>query len=113
MEYPIPITNQLVIQFATFDLQCPIIKGSQVVVYINTCKTPGIIKKITRLIDSNTGNTLKANPRCINKNQCAEILLQLEKNVCAEIFTNFQVYGRVILREKFETLGVGIIKEIK
>lgn len=27
-EYPIPATDQLVIQFATFDLQCPIIKGS-------------------------------------------------------------------------------------
>lgn len=83
------------------------------VVYINTSKTPGTIKKILRLIDPNTGNTLKSNPKCVNKNQCAEILLQLDKNICAEIFTNYSVYGRVILREKFETLGVGIIKEIK
>ena len=33
--------------------------------------------------------------------------------MCVETYSNFKVFGRVIVREKMSTLGVGMIKEIK
>jgi hypothetical protein len=33
--------------------------------------------------------------------------------MCAELFVNYKVFGRVIIREKKETLFVGTIKKIK
>ena len=55
---------------------------------------------------------LKKNPQTIKANDCAEVELELEEMMCAELYSNFKVYGRVILREELKTLGVGMILKI-
>ncbi|KRX06478.1 Translation protein, beta-barrel domain [Pseudocohnilembus persalinus] len=111
-QYAIPVTKSLIIEFVAFDLIYPILKGAEVMVYINTAKTDGFLYKITKLIDKNNGNVLKKNPKCIKSNECAEIKLNLRSNICAELYANYKTYGRVILRDSKHTIGVGIIKEI-
>ncbi len=39
--------------------------------------------------------------------------VEFENNMCVELFSNLRSYGRIILRENFSTIAVGMIKEIK
>ncbi|EGR27885.1 hypothetical protein IMG5_187290 [Ichthyophthirius multifiliis] len=125
IEYPIPTTNLIDAEFVAFELIYPILKGAQVIVYINTAKSPGFIKKVYNLIDKNSGDILKKNPkyiylnffiqifnRCIRSHDCAQIQISIEKSLCAELYSNYRAYGRVIIREQMNTLGVGMITKI-
>jgi len=48
----------------------------------------------------------------IKSNDCAEIEITTRDKVCVETFSNFKVFGRIIMREKKETICVGTIKKI-
>lgn len=77
MSHPITVTNKVIIEFVAFDLIYPILKSSEVMVYINTARSDGIIKKILKLIDKNNGTAIKKNPKCLKSHDCAEIELKL------------------------------------
>jgi len=68
-------------------------------VYINTARTDGHLIKISKLIDKDNGSMLKKNPKCIKSYECAEIHLKFGELMTAEIYSNFKIYGRVILRD--------------
>lgn len=73
MKLAIPITKHVVAEFVAFDLIYPILKGAEVMVYINTSRTDGFLFKINKLIDKDNGAVLKKSPKCIKSHECAEI----------------------------------------
>lgn len=81
-------------------------------VHINNGKSPGIIKKIEKLIDKTTGQLIKKNPKCVRSNECALAELKTEDMLCLELFSNYKCYGRVTIREKFKTVAVGMVVKI-
>jgi translation elongation factor EF-1alpha len=42
-------------------------------VYINTCKESGVIKRLNKLIDNKDGKILKKNPKCLRSGECGEV----------------------------------------
>nr|QBH68025.1 elongation factor Tu protein [Philasterides dicentrarchi] len=112
MKLAIPITKHVVAEFVAFDLIYPILKGAEVMVYINTSRTDGFLFKINKLIDKDNGAVLKKSPKCIKSHECAEIQVKFGELMCAELYANFNIYGRIILRDNKQTIGVGTIKEI-
>ncbi|KAL4487181.1 hypothetical protein ABPG72_017900 [Tetrahymena utriculariae] len=112
IEHPIPISRVFEVDLSAFELNYPILKGAQVVMYINTAKCPGYIKKITAILDKANGQIIKKNPKCIRNNECAIVEVCIEKENCMELFSNFKSFGRVVLREKMNTIGVGSITKI-
>lgn len=80
--------------------------------YINTQRFPGVIKKIAAIIDKITGEILKKNPKCIREKEYAQLEVTAENEYCMELYSNFRSFGRVVLRESMNTLGVGKILKI-
>ena len=78
-----------------------------------TNKCPARITKINYIFNPSDGTILRRNPKAIKSNECAQIEVQLSERMCAELFCNYKIFGRVIIREKKNTLFVGTIKMIK
>lgn len=55
---------------------------------------------------------MKKNPKMIKSNDCAEVEITTRDRVCIELFANFKVFGRVIVREKKDTICVGTVKKL-
>ncbi len=55
------------------ELEQPILKGTEVIVYVGTKKSPGKIVKINFIMNANNGAILKKNPKLIRSDDCAEI----------------------------------------
>lgn len=89
------------------------LRGTEVVIYIATNKSPARITKINFIYNPSDGTIIKKNPKMIKANDCAEIEIELKERMCAELFLNYKIFGRVIIREKKDTLFVGTIKMIK
>ena len=113
MKFSIPVSKKFVVEALALDLDVPILKGTQVVIYIGANKSPARITKINFIFNPNDGTVIKKNPKSIKSNDCAEIEIETENKVCVELFSNFKTFGRVIIREKKDTLCVGTIKLIK
>jgi translation elongation factor EF-1alpha len=71
-----------------------------VVIYIATNKCPARITKINYIFNPSDGTVIKKNPKSIKANDCAEIEVELQEKMCAELFLNYKIFGRVIIREK-------------
>jgi len=112
MDHQIPIANNFLVEVIAFDVEYPIIKGAQVMIHINNGKSPGVIKKLEKLIDKTNGQLIKKNPKCVKSNECALIEITTEEMLCLELFSNLKNYGRVAIREKFKTMAVGMIVKI-
>lgn len=50
--------------------------------------------------------------RCIRNHECGIVEVCIEKENCMELYSNYKPFGRVVLREKMNTIGVGSITKI-
>lgn len=80
------------------DLEVPVLRGTEVVIYIGANKGLARITKINFIFNPSDGTKIKKNPKSIKSNECAEIEVELKEKMCVELFGNFKVFGRVIIR---------------
>lgn len=59
----IPISNTIVVELSTFDLDYPLIKGESVMMFVNMAKSEGNVKRILKLLNPKTGECIKSNPK--------------------------------------------------
>lgn len=112
VENQIPIANNFLVEVIAFEVEYPIIKGAQVMVHINNAKSPGVVRKLEKIIDKTNGQLIKKNPKCVKSNECALIEIRTDEMMCLELFSNLKSYGRVAIREKFKTMAVGVVVKI-
>jgi elongation factor 1 alpha-like protein len=113
LKFSVPVTRRIIVEALALDLEVPVLRGTEVVIYIATNKCPARITRINCIFNPSDGTIIKKNPKSIKANECAEIEVELGEKMCAELFSNYKTFGRVILREKKDTLFVGTIKMIK
>ena len=113
LQYSVPVAQKVVVEALALDLDLPVLRGTEVVVYVATSRCPARITRINYIFNPSDGSIIKKNPKSIRSHDCAEIELEFKEKMCVELFSNYKVFGRVIIREKKETLFVGTIKKIK
>lgn len=78
LHYSIPVGNHFLAEILTFELECPLLNGSEVIVFLGSTQCPGTLLKIHKIFDAkNRGTTLKENPKAIQSNQCCEVEIRL------------------------------------
>eukprot|EP01016_Furgasonia_blochmanni_P056400 TRINITY_DN960_c0_g1_i1.p1 TRINITY_DN960_c0_g1~~TRINITY_DN960_c0_g1_i1.p1 ORF type:complete len:594 (+),score=129.30 TRINITY_DN960_c0_g1_i1:202-1983(+) len=113
VDHPIPLSKDLVLEIMTLDLDIPVIKGMRVMFHAGQSKTTGYISNLEKVFDRSSGEVIKRNPKCLLSNQCAVISVKLDNYLCVELYRNIRSFGRVTIREKFLTLAIGVVTEIK
>lgn len=73
---------------------------------------PCSLKKIVAVYDENY-KIKRQFPRAICQNETALVEIQCEGLVCTEIEKNIKELSLFVLREKFKTLALGKVQEIK
>ena len=64
------------------------------------------------IVDQKTGNVTKEHPKALRPGMFAIIKISLNERLCLELFKNYMVLGRVILRHENHTIAAGQITEI-
>ncbi len=60
LQYSIPVGNHFLAEILTFELDCPLLNGSEVIVFIGSTQCPGTLMKIHKIFDSkNRGTTIR------------------------------------------------------
>jgi len=112
---PIPLVTQFRAQVLVLGLSSnspPILKGEQVVLFVQSASEPAVITKLLSIIDKSTGEVVRKNPRHLTKNLSAVVEVSLSRPMCLEKYSDLRQLGRFSLRRGTETVGVGIVTDI-
>jgi elongation factor 1 alpha-like protein len=83
LKYTVPVTQKIVVEALALDFEFPVLRGTEVVIYIATNKSPARITKINFIYNPSDGTIIKKNPKMIKANDCAEIEIELKEPMCA------------------------------
>ena len=110
VEYPIPCIKKFKAHIKTYDIKVPISLGQKMMFYLQGQKSQIAIKKIERIF--NEGNKVsKNNTRFIPKNFYADIIIESENKICAELFGLNKKLSTFTLRISGDTMAMGYITE--
>ena len=84
----------------------------QVTLHAHTARESGHISALVSLLNSKTGEVVRAKPRCLLKGQTAVIEITPARPICLEEYSDYRALGRVALREGGRTLAVGIVTSV-
>ena len=82
LQYSVPVTKKFIMEAMALDLDMPILKGTAVMAYIGSNKVTARITKINCKYDPKTGAIIKRNCKAIKSNDCAEIEVETDDNIC-------------------------------
>ena len=110
VQYPIPCIKKFKAHIKTYDIKVPISLGQKMMFYLQGQKSQIAIKKIERIF--NEGNKVsKNNTRFIPKNFYADIIIESENIICAELFGINKRLSTFTLRISGDTMAMGYITE--
>jgi translation elongation factor EF-1alpha len=110
-KYPIPCVKKFKAHIKTYDLKTPISLGQKMMFYLQGQKTQIAIKKIERIFNEGS-KVSKNNTRFIPKNFYADIIIESENTICAELYILNKKLSIFTLRISGETQAMGYITEL-
>ena len=109
-KYQIPCIKKFKAHIKTYELKMPISLGQKMMFYLQRQKTQIIIKKIERIFNEGS-KVSRNNTRFIPKNFYADIIIESENKICAELYTLNKKLSTFALRISGETQAMGYITE--
>lgn len=73
IQYCVPVSKNFVMEAMALQLEAPILKGTDVMIYIGSNKATARIVKIYCKYDPKTGAVIKKNCKSIHSNDCVSI----------------------------------------
>jgi len=109
-KYPIPCIKKFKAHIKTYDIKTPISLGQKMMFYLQGQKVQISIKKIERIFNEGS-KVSKNNTRFIPKNFYADIIIESEDKICAELYVLNKKLSIFALRVGGETVAMGYITE--
>jgi elongation factor 1 alpha-like protein len=107
-ENPVSLVQEFTGQILTFS-EMPLLRGQQVTFHLQSLNEQATVVKLINILNPKTLEAEKTNPKCLLKQTMATVLVRVDKQICATLFTNCRALGRFTLRDKGKTLAAGII----
>jgi elongation factor 1 alpha-like protein len=107
-ENPVSLVQEFTGQILTFS-EMPLLRGQQVTFHLQALNEQATVVKLINILNPKTLEPEKTNPKCLLKQTMATVLVRVEKQICATLFSNCRALGRFTLRDKGKTLAAGII----
>ncbi|RIB04352.1 P-loop containing nucleoside triphosphate hydrolase protein [Gigaspora rosea] len=110
---PVPITSHFLARIVVFDVKIPITRGFPVILHRQSLNEPANIIKLVDIINKNTGEIVKKNPRHLPKSTTATVEIKLSNRpIPLETFKDNKELGRIMLRKGGETVAAGVVVDV-
>ena len=73
LQFCVPVSQKIVVEALALDLDLPVLRGTEVMIYIATNRCPARITRINFIFNPSDGAILKKNPKSMRSHDCAEI----------------------------------------
>jgi len=113
-DYPVPSCTVVEMRIVVLDIAFPILQGQAAVFHCHVLNEAAHISKLKAIVASARADAeiKKKNPRTLKSHAHAIVEVKLDRPVCVERFRDIGSLGRVALRDKGETIAIGIVTDI-
>ena len=87
--------------------------GYTCVVHIHSAIEEGTFYKLLGIMDKKTRTISKRDPKFCKQGDSVIVRFRMHRSVCVERYKDFSQMGRFMLRDQGNTIGVGIINELR
>jgi elongation factor 1 alpha-like protein len=108
---PVRRGNKFRARVTLFDVDLPVLKGTQCDFYRSRVSSVAVFSKLYSLLDKQ-GNTIKEKPRFVDKGQTAFVELILSDNIALELEKENKHLSRFVLRRDGKTIGFGSVVKV-
>lgn len=108
----VPVCTKFEARLVVFNVKVPITKGFPVLIHHQSLVESANIVKLKALLNKNTGELLKKNPRCLGNNSVAVVNIEVCRPICIERYKDVKELGRVMLRVAGVTIAAGLVTDI-
>lgn len=110
--YPIPCATVIQARIIVFNISVPILPGTPVVFHFKSIQEQGKIVSLIEELDRSTGELKRRNPRLLTKNSSGVVDIELQRQICCELYSDVKELGRFMLRQNGSTMAAGIITKV-
>ncbi|KAH3679081.1 hypothetical protein WICMUC_001277 [Wickerhamomyces mucosus] len=111
VNHNVPSVKSFKSKLLLFDLNRPILLGTEFMLFRGNVQQPAKISNIISLFDKITGEKLNKKPKHLSSKQSALVEIQLQRELPLELFKDNQSLGRFVLRKDGFTIGAGVVEE--
>jgi elongation factor 1 alpha-like protein len=111
-DFPVPLASRLEARVLMLDVPVPLLRGASCTLHCNVAREDAVVSGLLALLDAKSGETTRARPRCLARNQTGLIEVTASRPLCAEAYADVKALGRVTLREGGRTIAVGIVTRV-
>ncbi|KAG5360575.1 HBS1-like protein [Yarrowia sp. B02] len=108
---PVKRGNKFRARVTLFDVDLPVLKGTQCDFYRSRVSSVAVFSKLYALLDKQ-GNTTKEKPRFVDKGQTAFVELILSDIIALELEKENKHLSRFVLRRDGKTIGFGSVVKV-
>lgn len=108
---PVKRGNKFRARVTLFDVELPVLKGTQCDFYRSRVSSVAVFSKLYSLLDKQ-GNAIKDKPRFMDKGQSALVELVLSDIIALELEKNNKHLSRFVLRRDGQTIGFGSVVKV-
>lgn len=111
---PVPISDAFQAQLLVFDLDIPLMRGTQLMCYVHTETLTATLTKLESLIVK--GKPSDKRPKCLQKGNVAVVQLRVSRKVCIEPKpagnAPVTALSRLVLRDRGRTVAAGVVLRV-
>ncbi|CAG0886902.1 unnamed protein product [Cyprideis torosa] len=109
---PVKVAERFEARVVVFNVTAPLTKGLPVLFHYQSVTEAATVRRILAQVHKSTGEVVKEKPRCLPKNSCGTVVIQMSRPICLELFKNVREMGRFMLRSEGATLAAGMVTRI-
>jgi peptide chain release factor subunit 3 len=98
-------------QLVMMNLKSVFTTGYQCVMHLHTAVEETSVRRLLTQMDKKTKQEVR-NPRFLQNGSVATVRLQFTRNVCVELFEDYQQLGRFTLRDEGKTIAIGKVIDL-
>ena len=98
-------------QLVLMNLKSVFTKGFQCILHIHTAVEEVTVRGLLSETDKKTKKQVR-NPQFLQNGAVANVRLQVPRNVCIELYSDYPQLGRFTLRDEGRTIGIGKVIDL-
>ena len=98
-------------QLVLMNLKSVFTKGFQCILHLHTAVEECVVRGLLSETDKKTKKQVR-NPQFLQNGAVANVRLQVPRNVCVELYSDYPQLGRFTLRDEGKTIGIGKVIDL-
>lgn len=111
--HPVRLARRIEVQLRVLPFASLLTRGMPCELYCHATSAPAVVSQLVCMVDKQGQRSAGPGPRALAPGMSAVAVLEVQRSVCVELFSECRPMGRVVLRVAGQTIAAGVITAVR